>query len=162
MSRRQHGTGRSRSRLYVPTGQLGGISRLGMVSGAVGWRVLADAGASGGGRGGAWLLRLRSAGSSDSRSSPASDPGLAARRAARGTGAVAPAPGLSAPRPRLERPDWLDTHARVIRRRAKSVARLRAGTLVRHTARKFGLGRKGLEELKATCPAQRPRSAEGV
>src|SRR5690606_19710506 len=49
---------------------------------------------------------------------------------------------LACPRcgPRLERLDWLDPHARVTRRLAESVARLCAGTSVRHTARWFGLG----------------------
>lgn len=48
---------------------------------------------------------------------------------------------LACPRcgPRLERLDWLDPHARVTRRLARSVARLCTVTSVRHSARWHGL-----------------------
>ena len=56
---------------------------------------------------------------------------------------------LACPRcgPRLERLDWLDPHARVTRRLAESVARLCAGTSVRHTARWFGLDWKTVKAI---------------
>src|SRR5690606_11793793 len=48
---------------------------------------------------------------------------------------------LACPRcgPRLEQLDWLDRHARVTRRLARSVARLCAVTSVRHAAQWHGL-----------------------
>ncbi|MBY4598473.1 transposase [bacterium BD-1] len=57
---------------------------------------------------------------------------------------VVPRLRLACPRcgPRLRRLDWLDPHARVTRRLAQNVARLRKGTSVRHAARWFGLDGK--------------------
>ena len=56
---------------------------------------------------------------------------------------------LACPRcgPRLERLDWLDPHVRVTRRLAQNVARLCAGTSVRHTARWFGLDWKTVKAI---------------
>jgi transposase len=56
---------------------------------------------------------------------------------------------LACPRcgPRLERLDWLDPHVRVTRRLAQNVARLCAGTSVRHAARWFGLDWKTVKAI---------------
>jgi transposase len=49
--------------------------------------------------------------------------------------------------PRLERLDWLDSHARVTGRMAQSVARLCATTSLRHAARWFGLDWKTVKRI---------------
>ncbi len=62
---------------------------------------------------------------------------------------VVPRLRLACPRcgPRLEWLDWLAPHARVTRRLAESVARLCAGTSVRHAARWFGLDWKTVKAI---------------
>jgi transposase len=62
---------------------------------------------------------------------------------------VVPRFRLACPRcgPRLEQLDWLDPHARVTRRLARSVARLCAGTSVRHAAQWFGLDWKTVKAI---------------
>jgi transposase len=62
---------------------------------------------------------------------------------------VVPRFRLACPRcgPRLEQLDWLDPHARVTRRLARNVARLCAGTSVRHAAQWFGLDWKTVKTI---------------
>lgn len=62
---------------------------------------------------------------------------------------VVPRFRLACPRcwPRLEQLDWLDPHARVTRRLARNVARLCAGTSVRHAAQWFGLDWKTVRTI---------------
>lgn len=56
---------------------------------------------------------------------------------------------LACPRcgPRLERLDWLDSHVRITRRLAESVARLCATTALQHAARWFGLNWKTVKQI---------------
>ena len=62
---------------------------------------------------------------------------------------VVPRLRLACPRcgPRLEGLDWIDPHARVTRRLADSVARLCAGTSIRHAAQWFGLNWKTVKAI---------------